>query len=213
MGDLGQRVKAAVDATPVPTGLETRVLARVRTARPGRLPWLLPAVGALALAAVLSFVYTNRTRDAYIAQVSSTVPTLMQVGLGDHIHCAVFRKYPKTPPPESLGPKYTDLARIVQKNSPPGYRMLLAHQCNYLGRHFIHVTLGDDKHLLSLVITSKQDAEALAGTQLAAADRFHIAAFESAGYLVYFVSDLPAEQNAGLLREMASAIRGVLEKA
>ena len=42
--------------------------------------------------------FTTASQESYIASVSNRVATLMRVGLGDHIHCAVFRKSKKTPP-------------------------------------------------------------------------------------------------------------------
>src|SRR5258708_1599618 len=104
MGDLRQHLKAAVETTPVPPGLETRVLAHVRATRPQRRAFL-PAVGALAAVALLVTVYqmgylplSLGPQATYIASVSANVPEIMKVGLGDHIHCSVFRKYPKDPP-------------------------------------------------------------------------------------------------------------------
>src|SRR5260370_17400017 len=56
MGDLRQHLKAAVEATPVPLALETRVLSRVRAAAPRRRP-LLPPLGVLVTVALLVTVY------------------------------------------------------------------------------------------------------------------------------------------------------------
>lgn len=225
MGDLRQRLKTAVDATPVPPGLETRIRARV--AAGPRSAWFRPGVlipaGALAAACALlvSFHYTGRLpvdlteQAAYIEQVSEGVPRILRVGLGDHIHCAVFRKYPKqvvTPAQfvESIGPKHADLVRILERNTPPGYRMLLAHQCHYLGRGFVHLVVGDGQHLLSLSITPKEDGEARLPIHEGEAARFRVSAMETDSFLVYVVSDLPGNTSSALMNAMAPELKAAL---
>lgn len=220
MGDLRQRLKAAVDATPVPIGLQTRVQARLRErsliGRRGapRLPFF--AFAGVAVCALLITIYfkgylpvSYGPQASYIASVSNDLPNLMKVGLGDHIHCAVFRKYPKMPPAAELGSKFADLLPIVQSHIPANYSIKLAHECHYLGRKFIHVVVGDEQHLASLVITARDDGEIMKSTSAEAA-RYEISAFETGNYLVYFISDLPAERNAGLLASMATQVKAVL---
>ena len=228
MGDIRQHLKAAVAATPVPPWLETRVRARIRariqapTWIPGR---LLPAAALLVACAALVTVYEKGylplafgSQANYIASVSANIPDLLKVGLGDHIHCAVFRKYPKHPPSpaefvESIGPKYADLVPIVQRNTPPGYRMLLAHECHYRGRGFIHLTLGKGDHLISLLITPRWTNEALPSPLWqGSAATYQVAAFESPRFVVYVASDLSGQQNAALLAAMAPEVKTLLEK-
>ena len=45
-----------------------------------------------------------------------------------------------------------------------------------------------------------------------AAERFLIAATETSHHLVYFISDLPGEQNTQLLMAMAPSIQQILQK-
>jgi len=217
MGDLRQRLKAAVDATPVPPALQTCVQARLRTRPKPRI--LFFAVPALAACVLLATVYFKGylpvsfgQQASYIASVSAGLPDVIKIGLGDHIHCAVFRKYPKAPPVEEVGVKYADLVPIVQSHIPPGYSLKLAHQCHYLGRKFIHVVVGDGQHLASLVITAKGENDSLPPGD-ANAGRFRISAFASGNYLVYFISDMPAMRNAELLASMATQVKAVLRAA
>ena len=241
MGDVRQHLKAAVDATPVPAGLEARIRARLSV--PVQSPFwtpgfwvprrLIPACALLAVSAVLVTVYEKGylplafgSQAEYIASVSTSLPELVKVGLGDHIHCAVFRKYPKNLPArsefvESIGPKYAGLVRIVDQNTPPGYRMLQAHQCHYLGRGFIHITLGGGDHLISLIITPRGAGEALpallwegnaAPLWQGNAGKYQVSALESPGFVVYVASDLSASQNAGLLAAMAPELKTLLGK-
>src|SRR5262249_36510499 len=146
---------------------------------------------------------------------------LMRVGLGDHIHCSVFRKYPKEAPPVeklegTLGEEYRGLIPVMKQNVPPDYRMMIAHQCRYHGRRFVHLSFMNDSHLLSLVIAKKGEGESFEAHGMlpalvqsgipiyqAGAQRFAMDAFETRGFLVYFISDLPATDNAAMTIAMA----------
>ncbi len=217
MGDLRQRLKTAVDATPVPAGLQMRVQSRLALQLKSKTPresktsrGLFFAVPAVVACALLVTVYLKGylpvafgQQASYIASVSAGLPNVVKVGLGDHIHCAVFRKYPKTPPVNAVGSEYADLVPVVKNHIPPGYTMKLAHECHYLGRRFIHIVVGNGQYLASLVITAKRENEGLPPSEATAA-RFRISAFESGNYLVYFISDMPAARNAELLAAMAT---------
>ena len=166
--------------------------------------------------------------------VSGKVTPLMRVGLGDHVHCSVFRKFPKDPPPverleANLGAEYRVLLPIVQSNVPADYRLMIGHQCRYHSRRFVHLSFMNDSHLLSLVIAKKSDGKgedesfeaqgllpALVESGIpmyqASVQRFAMNAFESKGYLVYLVSDLPTGDNSRMMTAMAPAVKGLLEK-
>ena len=226
MGDVRQHLKASVGRTPVPADLKARVRARISVRAPFWTPIrLVPACALLATCAALVTVYEKGylpvafgSQAQYIASASANLPELIKVGFGDHIHCAVFRKYPKNLPArsqfvESIGPKYAELVGIVDRNTPQGYQMLLAHQCHYLGRGFIHVTLGGGDHLISLMITPRGAAEALpAPLWEGNAEKYQVSALETSGFVVYVASDLSARQNAGLLAAMAPEVKTMLEK-
>jgi len=156
--------------------------------------------------------------------------TLMRVGLGDHIHCTVFRKFPKNPPTmaqfiANMGPKYSGIIPIVRERVPAEFQLLLAHQCRYQGRQFVHLALKSDSRLLSVVITRKAAGETFTAEQLVPAlseagisiyssstQRFQTAAFDSRDFLVYVISDLPAQQNMNLMRAMAPELKTYLNK-
>ena len=194
-------------------------------------------LGGLALAVGVLVVYqlgylrlTATSQESYNVSVSARVATLMRVGLGDHIHCSVFRKYPKNAPPiekleGNLGPEYRGLIPIVKQNVPEDYRLMIGHQCRYHGRRFVHLSFKNDSHLLSLVIAKKGEGESFEAQGLLPAlvqsgipvyqsgvQRFAIDAFETHGFLVYFISDLPREQNAAMMIAMAPSVRQLLEK-
>jgi len=233
---LRTRLRLAVQSTDVPAHLETRVRAHLTSGRRS-FPWTLNlAVIAAVLVLAIAFAgyqrghlrWTAGSKESYIASVSGRVATLMRVGLGDHVHCAVFRKYPKNPPTMAefaakLGPSYSGLLPIVRERVPADFRLLLAHQCSYHNRHFVHMVLHSDSALLSVVITRKAEGEAFRSEDLVPAlsdagiaiyrsdvQRFQIAAFESRDHMVYVISDLPAQQNMELMRAMAPALKTYL---
>ena len=79
------------------------------------LPRVAPVFVAAGVLAALWTAYqfghlrlTRVSQDAYIASISSRIGALMHIGLRDHIHCSVFRKYPKNPPTadEILNPRF-----------------------------------------------------------------------------------------------------------
>src|SRR5262249_30819102 len=148
---------------------------------------------------------TTRSQESYIATISSRVAGIMRVGLGDHVHCNVFRKFPKTPPSfeemaQKLGPSYESLLPLVKERAPGDLKIVMAHQCSYHGRKFVHLALRNESKLLSLVISRKQDGETFTKESLApvlsdsgipiyqsGVQRFELAAFESRDYLVYVI--------------------------
>jgi len=237
---LRLRMKNAVHSLEVPPFLEARIRNSLYTA-PRRSLWsrsLMPAAVTLAICFGLGITYqlgnlrmTTEGQESYIRTVSNQVGTLMRVGLGNHIHCAVFRKYPKEVHPVShfiddLGPKYASLLPIVQKYVPQEYTLREAHQCRYHGRRFVHFAAKNDSNILSLVIVRKNDGEsfnteglvpALVQSGLpiyqAGVERFQISSFESSEYMVYFISDLSGQRNTEIMTAMGPAIRAFLDRS
>ncbi|MDX2154205.1 MAG: hypothetical protein SFV54_25925 [Bryobacteraceae bacterium] len=235
---LRDRLRAAVRRTETPPFLEARIRANLRaTPAPARWrSWALAATAALVvLAAGVAYQLghlrlTSASQDAYIASVTNRVATLMRVGLKDHIHCAVFRKYPgNTPPAEELlrkiSPEYRDLAPVIARATPRDFHLVIAHECRYQGRNYVHLALKRGSRLLSLVVARKADGESFAtentlpaqvaaGLPLysAAVQRFEIAAFESRQHLVYVISDMPAKQNMETMLAAAPGLKEVLAK-
>lgn len=236
--DRNDRLKNAVRRVSAPQDLEARIAERLRATAPERswAVWLI-ALAAAAVAAVLFvipyqagyFRFTPAARESYIASVSNRVVTMMRIGLQDHIHCAVFRKYPDHPPEPAemvreLEPEFQGLLPIVHERVPAGYTLMMAHHCSYHGRKFVHLTWKDDSHLLSLLITRRSPAEQFdlapavpplqdSGIPIyrSGVQRFQIAAFESGDYLVYFISNLPESQNSAMMLALAPDVRNFLE--
>jgi hypothetical protein len=75
------------------------------------------------------------------------------------------------------------------------------------------VTFRDDHRLLSVIVTRKGQWETLPGGLHAMRIKgFQTAGFETGGFLVYTVSDLPREENLRILSAMAPALRGALRR-
>jgi hypothetical protein len=236
---LNARLKAAVNSLDVPPFLDAKIRHRIRLQQPNsqkRWAWFTgaTAVAGLALAGFITYQLgdirqTAGEQESFIVTVSSKVSTLMRVGLGDHIHCSFFRKFPAEAPAieemeSKLGPEYKDLIPVVRQHVPQQYKLVLGHECRYHSRRFVHLSLKTGDKLLSLVITAKRPGETfnIAGAvpQLvysgipmytSATDRFQIAAMETTNHVVYFISDLPASENSRLLVAMASEIKVILE--
>jgi hypothetical protein len=245
------RLKDAVNNVPVPDDLVASVRSQIRAQASLSRAWnplksrfsrlVSVAAATAAFAALLTaylfghFRLTNGSQDAYIALVSTRVGALMSIGLKDHIHCSVFRKYPRKlptteelhPTPEegikAISPQYAGLIPIVRSLVPETYRMTLAHQCTYKGREFIHLSLMDKSNMLSLVITRKVNRESFRAEDMLPAlsesgirmyqvgvQRFELSAFETSDYLVNFTSDLDKRRNTELKMALAPQVQGFL---
>jgi hypothetical protein len=238
------RLKGAVDRSLTAPYLQTKVLARVRGSQP-KATWLgMPrhfvalaamlvlTVGVTAIAYQLGHLrFTTKTQETYIASISSRVAGIMRVGLGDHVHCGVFRKYPKANEPSlqqmesDLGPEYKGLLPVVAPHVPEGYRVVLGHRCRYHGRQFVHLTMKSDRQLISIVIAHKQNGESFRDSSLVpviehgglpiyhdGVQRFDITGFETRSHLVYLISDVPAKDNRQLMIALAPEIGNYLAK-
>jgi hypothetical protein len=231
--DPNARLKAAVKSEQVPPFLDAKIRRNLQSSPRFTERWkiLVPltALAGLVMAAVLFYRNDGGVdQEHFFATVTAKVSTLMRVGLGDHIHCAVLRTdRAKAPAVEAiqseLGPKYKDLVPVVRANVPERYRLRTGHVCANDGRRFLHFVLSDDSRLLSIVITAKKQGERFdveralpamthAGIPIytSAADRFQIAATETSQHLIYFISDLPAEQNHEIMRALAGPIQLLL---
>jgi hypothetical protein len=221
--ELSDRLQAAVRGVKPPAHLEARVRAAIRTAgekppRTWRMAWAFAA--ACCVAGIAVYAGRGFRQDAGVSSI-------MRVGLGDHVHCAVPRKFGAPPPIENvmadMGGEYAPLVNLVREKMPAGFAILQAHQCRYQGRRFVHVTARTDGSLVSLVIARKEPGESFApgsprpvlqaaGIPLygAHADRYEIASFESRDQLIYIVSDLPRRPNLAVAEALAPAVRNWL---
>ena len=233
------RLKTAARSVSAPPRLAARIRSDIRDSQRhsvwGR--YLLPVAAALlvSVGALVSYQLghlriTASSQESYIASISSRVAGVMTVGLGDHVHCTVFRKFPKNPPTleemtERLGPEYAGLLPLVKNRLSGDMRIVMAHRCSYHGRKFVHLAMRGDSKLLSMLISLKRDGESFTKENLlpvlsdsgismyrSGVQRFEIAGFESRNHVVYVVSDLPGKENLAFLTELAPAVTDLLNK-
>ena len=211
-----RQLQAAVRGTGVPHGLEARVQRAVR-ARNSRTRAGLYTM-AVAAVVIIGLAIVNLTRakpgpeEAILGKASGRLAVVLNVGLRDHLHCAVFRKYDRAA--VQLSPEFADLAPLLKARLPGDFRIIQGHRCTAGGRQYVHfiVTRGDK--LLSLVLTRKQPGESLSGgVYQEGVDRFQVVGFESHDYLAYVISDLDAQQNLQLAANLAPAVREYLAHA
>jgi hypothetical protein len=244
---LRARLKEAVTAQPVSADLQLRIREQIRRHEPGgwamnwfRARWLGWGIAVAALAAGISVLMVpsperlpaladRAGQNAYIQKVSANLAAVLRVGLGDHIHCSIFRRYPRNPPPveemeASLGPNFKGLLAIVRTAVPRGYRAVMAHQCSYTGRKFIHLTFEKEGRLLSLVVARREGSESLGGMSPAglpsgiaifqsAAGPYRVAGFEAGAFFAYVVSDLRGKDNLQIAAGVAKGVHDSLQQA
>jgi hypothetical protein len=236
-------LQAAARREDVPPGLEQKIRREIREQSPVRLwpfdlslKWMSAVAALLLVSTGIWTVLRSRRelspqeRDAYIGRISSRLSTILQVGLRDHVRCAVFRKYPKDPPAfaemaRELGPQYAGLAPLVKARVPDEFRAILAHRCTVQGRNYVHLVLRGTSSLLSLIITKKNPGDSFPASQLtpvlhaagvpvyrAGASQFQVAAFETQAYLAFVISDLPKERNLQLAAALAPPVEQFLSQ-
>jgi hypothetical protein len=228
---LRSRMRAAARQTVAGESFEQRIQAAVHMEAASksrfRPHWSLAAAAAavvISLSGVVAYQLghlrlTTGAQDSYIAGISEKVSWFLRAGLKDHVHCTVFRKFPKQLPPpaelvQAMEPNHRELGQIVKASLPEDYRVIQAHTCRYLGRHYIHMAMrtADDK-LVSLILSRKQDGETLSGAELPheSVQRFQVTSFESRDYMGYVVSDMDPDRNNGLAKTLSEPVTRYLD--
>ena len=149
------------------------------------------------------------TADRYVESLKARVAAVVYTAMTDHIHCAVFRAYPKNPPSREqmvsdMGPQFKDLIPIVRDKVPAAYRLEQAHRCTSGGREYVHLIFRDRLALISVIATIRRAGESV--NELPAADangrvratsvdQYQVAAFDAGKFMAYVVSDLPRKDN------------------
>ncbi len=227
---LRRRLREAVLGVSAPPYLATRIRAQLNGGeRRSRFRWLLPAAATMAVCASAIVmvrpvgVSPAKAQDTFIAAVSDRLVPLLRVGLGDHLHCTVFRKNRLRKPTveqiaTDMGPDYKELAAVVEQHAPKGFTLITAHRCSFRGRRFVHLALEGEDGLLSLVITRKEAGESLAAVLKEqggevyrdSAGPFRLAAYETPGHLAFAVSEITGERNAQFLIALTPDLQRVL---
>lgn len=231
---MNERLRTAVRNIEPPPYLEALVRNRIHAPRKTG-PWGARfAVAAVAvvvcLGGAVALRFFTSPQESYITAVSNQVATIMRVGLGDHIHCSVYRKYPKDAPAvetltASMTPEFRGLIEMVKEHVPGDFQIIMAHKCRYRLRPFVHISLRNGTSLMSLIIAEKKDGESFRIEGLlpslqpggvpvyrSGVQQFQIAAFETDKRLVYVISDLPAGKNTEMMIALAPGVRDFLDR-
>lgn len=157
----------------------------------------------------------DAAQDRFSASVEAQLVPVIQTGMRDHIHCALFRKYPPTPISNEqmvadMGP-FSPLISLIRAKVPVRYRIEQAHRCTVKGRRYVHLIFRDNTALISVIMAEKRDGEAISESLTAAhAGKFQAAAFESGKYVAWIISDLSAGANLELARAVQPVITAFL---
>jgi hypothetical protein len=235
---IRERLRGAMRSIPVSPNLHVAIQESIQSTRGSSRSFAyrkaLPIAAALLICLSAAIAYrlgylrlTKRSQESYLASISAPVADIMRVGLGDHVHCAVYRAFSKQHPTfeemaHDLG-QYKDLVPVVAKLIPHDYRIEMAHQCRYHTRRFVHLTMRKGSPLVSLVISRRGDGESFERDQLVpaltqsgigiyqgSAQRFEISGFETPDYVVYVVSNLSREDNRDIMLALAPSVASFL---
>ena len=236
--DLRGRVKRALGPRQS-SAVETRLRSRLREESKKRSFFVL-ATPLAAAAALLIGVFSvwdrgfgpqeawrtpSEEQEAHVDSLYAQVANVMRSGLGDHVHCAHYRRFPIQKMGVPLGDDYEELSPWIRQNVPDDYQVLLEHRCKYRNRQYVHYAFGREGGLLSVILTRKQGGESFAREKLvpalqaagipvyaAGADQFEIAGFETGGYLAFIVSNLPREDNLQIAQSLTPDLQAFLQR-
>jgi hypothetical protein len=162
--------------------------------------------------------------------MSSRLHDILQVGLVDHVQCALLLQRWKQFVPfdemktdighQALGPDFIALVPMVETKLGPDYKLIQGHRCTVGNREYIHfiLTANSNQSILSIVITQKiNESLARAGAiAVMTADgipiyreregALEVAGFESTKYLAFLVSNLNRESNLNIAAQVAPVI-------
>jgi anti-sigma factor (TIGR02949 family) len=210
-------LQRAVRRDAAPAALPESIQRKIRSTSSWGHWWLAAAAALLLTLSVWGALEWRNARDA--ASTRGLTASLLRVGLGDHIHCAVEagfanRAFAFEQMAEKMGPEYSGLVPQIKARAPATYEVTVGHRCRANGRQFVHLILKNQTTMLSVVITPKQ-GESFAANDLAATatvsgvplyqarlDGFEVAGFETRDHLAYVISDL----TQGDHREIASSL-------
>jgi len=178
--------------------------------------------GLAAVAMVVLSVGTWSLLKKTGVQSAAAAP-LLELGVTDHVHCAVAGYYPSTPPTseemvEGLGSEYAGMLPVM-KSRLAGYTVREGHRCVVEDREFVHMIMTRPDILLSLSIARKQAGESFGdgatplhdgGIHDGRINVYSAAGFETPQHLAFIVSNLHQAGNRQAAGAIAGSVRGIL---
>jgi anti-sigma factor (TIGR02949 family) len=229
-------LKRAMDRQePAPVDLQQRILKEIRPrSRPKY--WWLPVAATIVLSvgafSALRWMNTRHASNGVIKLggselISTNNAEMLNIGVGDHIHCALHRDFSAGPRSfermsQDLGPEYIGLVPSVKERLPQDHTLMVGHRCDFKGRNFVHLILTNQKTILSVILTEKNgerfDRSALAAVMQASGSPLYrarlqdqeVVGFETRDYLAYVVSGLPQDEHLQLASSLALSVRNFL---
>lgn len=226
-------VRLAVAQREAPAELRARIHRQLRSSHPETAPWLARKEWLIAAAAVVLVILGVSAAKRWLGlrRDRALVAAALNLGVQDHVHCALIGKnYPPVPPTPAqmrttLGPRYAGLLPVVMQKLP-GYQILDAHICHLPGssRHYVHFITRKDSTILSVIFTRKDDASLAGNADLTAEtvkgvslyetrlESMDVAGFDAGNYLGFVVSDLGQRPVLTIAASLAPDVRDILQK-
>ncbi|MBA2501634.1 MAG: hypothetical protein H0V27_02025 [Pyrinomonadaceae bacterium] len=161
--------------------------------------------------------------------LSDGTKRILNIGLGDHLHCAVDNRFTVGHLGflfRDLETQHAGLRHLIAEKMGDAYKIIGAHRCEDGGREFDHIILRREEAIISLVVTAKRDDESFASEpgapQLQAAgaalyagqtNGYTVTGFESRDHLAFIASNLPANENLRLAASVAPFVRDYLARS
>jgi hypothetical protein len=228
-------LQTAVKKEVAPLSLQYRIQREIR--KTGATPsynwrtWMIAAAAMVVVAfgswGVFKAIQSRNaaTKEAFIRQDVE----VLNVGLGDHMHCAIDRgfadkRFTDEEMSAKLGTEFYGLVALVKDKVQGRYEVVAGHRCKFKQREFIHLTLRNQDKVMSLVLTKKNGeafAKATLGKVLQASDvtvhtdrlqNYEVAGFETRDYLAFVVSNLDSQESDQVAASLAPALRDYLAK-
>jgi Putative zinc-finger len=169
------------------------------------------------------------SRLAQGQSVSDRVRAILNIGVEDHVQCAIDEQFAKesyTPEQmaKEMGPDYMGLVPFLTDKLPQDYKVPAAHKCEVNGREFVHLILKNQEGFLSLIITKKAGVSFPAQDPLVKPDSrgvglhqdrldgLQVAGFETREHLAFVVSGLGQMENSQIAAGLAPHVSGFLAK-
>ena len=228
-------LRSAVMRQEVPGDLQERIQKSLRRRRPESYQWMLAAAAAALVllgGAWGALRLQHRSHSglpdsdgAIAAAIAEQDAAVMNIGLGDHIHCAIDsgfanQHFSDEEMSRALGPDYQGLVSLVRGKASDNLEVMAGHRCQYDGREFVHLVLKNAQAVLSVVITRKtgesfygenarkmQSNSALRHVRI---QELEVAGFETKDYLAFVVSNLQMKDNLRVASALAPDLQGFL---
>jgi len=139
--------------------------------------------------------------------LSDGTKRILNIGLGDHLHCAVDNRFTVGHLGflfRDLETQHAGLGHLIAEKMGDAYKIIGAHRCEVGGREFDHIILRREEATISLVVTANYAGQT---------NGYTVASFESRDHLAFIASNLPANENLRLAASVAPFVRDYLARS